>query len=446
MPERPEPIVLARPRQAWVQILLVVLSAVACVGGVGILGIGAVRAPDMSPTSASLVGILGVVVVFLGLVLAFVGFVRSWRMFSLYRRLPVEQRDRTRPLLLGAGFLGLLAPVLPLVLALFCCGSPWLGSPPDPATRVAPHYDGAALFPSARPDLEVAPRAQEALAGGYERFVAAPDAQAAGDPGLLAAGQRDETLFAYVAASARTHGNSWTFWERLEQVKGDYADVSAALADAGLPAVLAAIPYVESTYDSDLISPGCAAGPWQLTPEVAARQGLIVRDFPECEFDERNDLQRSTGAAIALLDAAWSDPEIRASGAAVPLTIAAHFAGLDDAPPNPANVKPALAGWKKDASVPIHWFPGDSIRTERPDEKGWNGSALNPETQHAMYTVIAVHLLAVCYYGQNHTDIVAFSAWEADARSWCRDLEVPFGEETEHRIERKRRRSEASAD
>jgi len=81
--------------------------------------------------------------------------------------------------------------------------------------------------------------------------------------------------------------------ETIEYVKG-------ALAAAGLPADLAAVPLVESGYRD--LGPEAnkyvnTAGIWQFIPPTARKYGLRVWDG----VDERRDLQKSTDAALRLL-------------------------------------------------------------------------------------------------------------------------------------------------
>lgn len=75
--------------------------------------------------------------------------------------------------------------------------------------------------------------------------------------------------------------------------------VRAALAEAGLPGWLAAVPLIESAYENLDASrnPVGAAGMWQFMPETARRMGLVVDEA----VDERLDPARATSAAVRLL-------------------------------------------------------------------------------------------------------------------------------------------------
>ena len=85
------------------------------------------------------------------------------------------------------------------------------------------------------------------------------------------------------------------------------AKVDAALAAAGIPPELAAIPLIESGYESfsthDLpedasMAPGCCgAGLWMFIPSTARNYGLRV----DRQVDERLDVDKETAAAVRLL-------------------------------------------------------------------------------------------------------------------------------------------------
>ena len=59
------------------------------------------------------------------------------------------------------------------------------------------------------------------------------------------------------------------------------------------------------------------------------------------------------------------------------------------------------------------------------------GSTLHRETQHYAYAIIAQHLLAVCYYGQNYADMPEFRVWKDYARGdgYCTRIQIPTSEE-----------------
>jgi membrane-bound lytic murein transglycosylase D len=74
--------------------------------------------------------------------------------------------------------------------------------------------------------------------------------------------------------------------------------VDSALAEAGLPEALAAVPLVESGYDNlPARKATWGAGLWMFIPSTARQYGLVVDD----QTDERLDLARETEAAVALL-------------------------------------------------------------------------------------------------------------------------------------------------
>jgi hypothetical protein len=326
---------------------------------------------------------------------------------------------------------------------------------------LGPIYDTEERYSFVGPGEPADPPMHAALAPGFEAFVMAPNAAAAAWPEL--AGDRaawDEALYARVSRSAAAHARQWPFWRRLEAVRGDYAATVGALRRAGLPEVLAAIPFYATGYRADARGPACELGPWQLVPELALRGGLGVRDctirgvdlpwnpdafvpaarpayleagtcrLAGCATDERGDVLASAGGAARLLADAWRDPAFAASGAAVQLTIASHFAGYDDArfdaAPHPTNILPAYRGWLVAKGAPrAAAFVGDNLRCEKPGAETCGG-VLTGDTQHAVYSVIAQHLLAVCYYGRNHArSQVEFAEWAGYGSGYCVGVRVP---------------------
>jgi hypothetical protein len=217
-----------------------------------------------------------------------------------------------------------------------------------------------------------------------------------------------------------------TFWERLDEIAEPYAFVLERVREAGLPDVFAAIPYQETMYQPLGNSYVCAAGYWSFLPETAKRAGIPLercmlsgRDTPwtpedapvdlaravylqhgdipscrieHCEVDRRGDLAASTRGALRLLKGAWEEERSRTSGARVQLVLTSfnqrHF------PPAPGYTPDALTNLQADDYVP---------------------------------SVIATHLLAACYYGQNYASQHAAFRSYADL-DYCRPLSpIPAG-------------------
>lgn len=66
----------------------------------------------------------------------------------------------------------------------------------------------------------------------------------------------------------------------------------------GLPAELAFIPMIESHYRPDAVSPGKAAGLWQIRPATGRNLGLTMNGW----YDGRHDVRDSTRAALDYLE------------------------------------------------------------------------------------------------------------------------------------------------
>lgn len=295
----------------------------------------------------------------------------------------------------------------------------------------------------------------------------------------------DPRLMNLVVQWARTIGKKGTIWREFERVQADerrYAQVVEQLRAAGLPEVFAGIPYQESRYRQDPISPCCAAGWWQFMPEYGNRLAKVpgfgaeyavqgcrapgsqvawdivgvvpprnachpdnpratyIRRGPACQLgkcdrDFRFDFERSTRVAIHTLGEAARDPLLAASGAAVAATIASHNAGYNDASldprvTKPKNLLPSYRAWFREegATKPTAHFIGDSVRCRdlrRPDEGCER--YLQAETQGYVVGVIAYHLLAVCYYGRHVSDDPAYAAWGrfVGPGSYCDEVGVP---------------------
>ncbi len=321
------------------------------------------------------------------------------------------------------------------------------------------------------------PELKEGIDQAFHDFVMVPNAEQADWPALKKRSNWDEDFLAWVMRSVAWHAKAYRFWTRLDEIREDYADVVLMLRDAGLPEVFAAIPYQESAYRADAQSFLCAKGYWQLMPEVAHRAGLEIRNcklkgsnklwtptrnapvrnvlkrapyvdntnyscrIQRCEADERTDLRQSTRAAIELLRDAWEDPLLESSGAVVQLTILSHNAGYDDQRYDPNLKKPkmlnVLPAYRK--------YLADTKQERAPDFYGKNitcigkeytakdkindrcGGYLANHSQHYAYSIVAQHLLAVCYYAQNYGSTSPFNQWRDYVRGegYCTRLKVP---------------------
>jgi hypothetical protein len=335
----------------------------------------------------------------------------------------------------------------------------------------------------------------EGLHEPFRRFVAKPSADRAKAAGrtsvdmITKPGEWDERYFEYTMASATTHLQSKNFFRRLDVIREEYAMVIETLKEAGLPEVLAAVPYTESRYMPELQSWACAKGFWQFMPELANQvsqkhgldfkvadceirtsSGNTIRWTPTemsppnkvranaiyvdktaardnydtsvclipinggCRRDDRTDLKLSTQAATMTLKEAWDDEAIAASGAAVPATILSHNAGYDDSRfgiEKPFNVLPAYKAWSKGKPEDeTHKFYGESIKTQSKKDSAWGGSKLHPETQHYAYTITGQHLVAVCYYAKNYQDkFEVYRNYESLLNGYCNDFSIPTAQQ-----------------
>ena len=369
------------------------------------------------------------------------------------------------------------------VSAVTCLGAAVLikAITPEPLGPVIEGEDMYEFATVAVEDLD--PNLKGGLRSGFHDFVMKPNA----DVAPASVGRQvtdpdnwDERFYEKVVASVQTHIQARSVFRRFDEIRAPYATVVDELRAAELPEVFAAIPYQESRYEANVQSPACAKGFWQFMPEVAHRLNrepdieFIVRDChlmgrdvtwsptadapprglyqnavyirrPEhtclidtsrgCDIDHRVDLTRSTRAAMASLREPMEDPTIRQSGAAVQISILSHNSGYDDARfgrGKPTNLLPALQRWstgKADEEIPN--FYGHMITTDRWVHDGGRGarlgSLLMPETQHYAYSIVAQHLLAVCYYAQNYGDDPTFAAWRKYTREdgYCRELNIP---------------------
>jgi hypothetical protein len=295
----------------------------------------------------------------------------------------------------------------------------------------------------------------------------------------------DEKFFNYTNASVEAHVKSKNFFKRIDIVRKEYASVLSAMRKADLPEALAALPYTESRYRPDLQSFACAKGYFQFMPEVAFRLEKIngldfqVRDCtltrpdgstflwtpseysppaplrekavyidktvpksdtrPEvclvpiqggCRRDDRTDLERSTRAAVVALKEPWDDDEIARSGAAAVMTIISHNGGyLDErfGKKKSFNVLPAFLSWKQGKpETDWHRFYGENIKCPDKSSPNFCGSKLAQETQHYGYTILAQHILAVCYYGKNYRDqFEEFRSWDSLLKGYCEGFAIP---------------------
>lgn len=135
---------------------------------------------------------------------------------------------------------------------------------------------------------------------------------------------------------------------------------------------------------------------------------------------------------------AWNDPLFAQSGSAVQLTITSHNSGYDDARfgekfRKPFNVKPAFKAFI-DRNGPERGmvFVGSNIRCRTSAEQGTCDAAYMAETQHYAYTIVAQHLLAVCYYSKNYGEDPAFEPWRR-IDDYCEKFEIPSRDEVKNR-------------
>jgi len=340
-------------------------------------------------------------------------------------------------------------------------------------------YDYASLN-----DIEIDENLLEGLQQGFLDFIMKPNADAAGRKKLENPEHWDDQFYQYVAASVQQHVGAWAVFRRLDAIVDDYALVTSEMREANLPDVMAAIPYQESRYRPDLTSRACAAGYWQFMPEVAYRVGrdsdvtFKVKDckikgvdqtreptstasppikqriylditqgiekmkcrIKSCRVDHRRDLEKSTQAAAYALRETWDDGDLADSGANVQITILSHNAGYDDSrfgQRRKTNLKPAYKTWRKNAEQDEYQnFYGENIKCDTPHEGGGLarcGGKLPAETQHYAYTIIAQHLVAVCYYGLNYSDKKEFKAWAnyTKGSGYCTSLNVPTSQEVQ---------------
>lgn len=339
---------------------------------------------------------------------------------------------------------------------------------------------------SALTTTQLSSSAFKGVDGGFEIFIAAPDLIAAGRSDAKTSDQKywDPKLLEWVKRSVKVLAGYKSFWRRLDEIRADYAYVLTELRKADMPDALAAIPYQESNYRPLGNNFVCAAGYWQFLPEVAKQSGIPIasctisgreavwepKDFPPvgilknavyinrsgktacllkgCKVDERSDLIASTKGAVISLGRAWKDQQIRASGSAVQIVIASHNAGYDHSEFAAKEGVKHQSGlrWKYKKWVEVYNKPAfspDFIGANINCETGGGGEAYDPnrtcntsgtpallgvETQHYVHLIIAQHLLAACYYGQNYSaEFEAFKPYEELSMSggYCKSFAVP---------------------
>ena len=329
---------------------------------------------------------------------------------------------------------------------------------PPPIERIGPVDEGQEYYDFVLESEPVDPKLKEGFDAGINDFVMKYNADASNNPSLKASPEKwDQRFVEYVVRSAKMHGKGFSFWRRLDQIKDDYASTVIQLRAAGLPEVFAAIPYQESRYNSSSQSYVCAKGYWQFMPEVAFRVGLSVSScklrgtdqrwspsekvvppelkrvyydppsgnerigsckIQDCQVDDREDLSASTRAALKMLAEPMGDPELRASGSLVQMSILSHNMGYDDSRFSAGRRSGVLWAWRRYAEAnkvkTDPKFYGNNILctdpTAPPNDKC--GGVLWKETQHYAYNIVAQHLLAVCYYARNYGDVAPFDQWK----------------------------------
>lgn len=154
-----------------------------------------------------------------------------------------------------------------------------------------------------------------------------------------------------------------------------------------------------------------------------------------CDVDDRQDLQLSTLAAVKHLEDAWNDDLLRSSGSIVQITIASHNAGYDDrrfGKRGYSNQLPSFERWKeKNPKSDWPTFYGSNLTCNTPEEEGCSNKYWPAETQHYVYTIVAQHILAVCYYGQNYGSDPVAKSWKKfqEGQGFCKAIDVPTPEE-----------------
>jgi hypothetical protein len=385
----------------------------------------------------------------------------------------VESIDATRryPAWLIPGFLAVLTTFLGALGVLF-----FVQSQRD-VDQLGPIDDGQETYDFDAAKEEKVPAALYAgVEQAFHAFLMKDNAAAAADPSLEKPEAWDRNLMEWTARAETLHGRGWAFWQQLDAVREHYAYVVGELRKQGLPDALAGVPFQESRYKATAFDTMlCARGWWQFQPEVANRAGIRIQrchlkgsDTPwtpvelappinimknaiyvengscritGCDVDERSELQVATRGAIKLLKEAYDDPDLRASGAVVQMTIASHNAGYDNAPyqkfKNVYNVRHAYAAFRAEQKVDrAPDFIGRNITcVAKGQAQNFNdrcGGYLANVTQMYVPYVLAQHMLAVCYYGTNYSDdFKVFGDYRTYVRGngYCKDIKVPTRDE-----------------
>ena len=353
---------------------------------------------------------------------------------------------------------------------------------------VGPRYQGYRHNLVVDLESEIETSILQGFQAPYEDFVMVHNQRESGIPNLSSNTELwDNVLYEMTVKSIQQRSYWKGFWNRLREVKSDYAMVVDSLRDAGLPEVLAGIPFQESMYKKTEISSVCAAGIWQFMPETGKRMGLDVRNCrldlsgklwsptalsppysvardatyvrviekegrkeascrignskrgTSCEIDERVSIQKSTVAAMKLLKETYQDQELAESGSLVQATILAHNAGYDDevylGRVKRSNVLPAYRRYRnkyKKKKNGVHFYGDNLCPTEKSDDPTVKKckSFLPAETQKYGYNVFAFHILAVCYYAKNYPGDPIFSKWEGYLNGYCKEVHAPDREGT----------------
>jgi hypothetical protein len=130
------------------------------------------------------------------------------------------------------------------------------------------------------------------------------------------------------------------------------------------------------------------------------------------------------------------------------MMIASHNCGYDDSRfgvKKKSNMKTAFQTWSQTHGED-EWakFYGNNLTCPAPPPEEAKAetnskppsycgdSPIHAETQRYVPPIIARHILAVCYYGQNHADMPAFSNWArfAEKNHYCAELfKIPTPQE-----------------